>query len=58
MLTEKINIIKNNAVYVSGFSDVTNFLKNKLSKNSIIVTMGAGDLYRWHKKLAQFLKTQ
>ena len=56
-LVSSINNIKNNAFYVSGIAQTVQILKKNLSENSIIVTMGAGDLYRWHSSLIDYLKT-
>ena len=55
-LVAAINGIKNNAFYTPVVTSAIKIMKNKLSDNSVIFTMGAGNLYLWHRKLINFLK--
>lgn len=54
VLVEKINKKSGNAVYLPEFEDVLNYLKKNLEGNDILVTMGAGDVY----KLGEVLLTE
>jgi UDP-N-acetylmuramate--alanine ligase len=44
-LAEGISKFNERVRYVSSFSEVKEYLKNKLGKNGVIITMGAGDVY-------------
>lgn len=46
MITEGINRNTGNAVYVSDFSDIVRFLKENARAGDLVLTMGAGDVYR------------
>jgi len=46
ILTEKINTKSNNAIYKSDFNSIVEYLKEKASPNDIVLTMGAGDIYK------------
>ena len=35
-----------NAFYISGFEDIVKFVKENIAKDDILVTMGAGDVYK------------
>lgn len=35
-----------NAVYIGGFSEIEEYLKNNLKENDLIITVGAGDVYK------------
>lgn len=44
ILAEKINKVTNNAVYIKEFSDISDYLKGKLTSGDIVITLGAGDV--------------
>ncbi len=45
-LTDRINETSSNAVYMSGFEQIADFIKDNASAGDLILTMGAGDIYR------------
>lgn len=45
-LTDRINEAGSNAVYMPGFDQIADFLKNNASAGDLILTMGAGDIYK------------
>jgi len=45
-LTEKINSVSHNAKYIKDFSEIENYLKSRADQNTIILTIGAGDVYK------------
>lgn len=45
-LTEQINKLSKNAIYVKDISGAVNYLQERLVENNLIVTMGAGDVWR------------
>ena len=55
-LASSINKIKNNALYVSSKIEGLNIIKKNLLSNTVVVTMGAGDLNSWHKDLIELIK--
>lgn len=50
-LVAQINRTKNNAFYAPDPKSAINIIKNRIIYESVIVTMGAGNLYLWHKEL-------
>ncbi len=42
---------KSNVFYADSFSQVLGYLKNITKKNDVVVTMGAGDIYKIHEKI-------
>ncbi len=46
VLVEKINRCYNNAIYISSFKDVVDRLIQDSTPGDLIITMGAGDVYR------------
>lgn len=58
LLVAKINSRKNNAFYVSDFNSVKSAIKKNLKGDAVIVTMGAGDLYRWHGEIIKILENK
>lgn len=46
ILTEEINRVSGNAIYMDDFNNIANFLKNNVSPGDIIITMGAGDIFK------------
>ncbi len=45
-LTEKINSVNNNAKYIKDFAEIENYLKTRIDQNTVILTIGAGDIYK------------
>jgi len=45
-LTEKIRRYNPNVFYIKKFADIEKFLKNNAKKGDIIITMGAGDVFK------------
>ena len=56
ILVSRINSLKNNSVYVRDFNELKKVLIKKIKNDALIVTMGAGDLNRWHKKIINIFK--
>ncbi len=46
ILTERINMNTGNAVYISRFEDIVKFLLDNASSGDLVLTMGAGSIYR------------
>lgn len=46
ILTEKINTKSNNAIYKPDFNSIVEYLKEKVSSGDMVITMGAGDIYK------------
>lgn len=44
-------------VYQSGEKEVVAFLKEKAKGGDVIITMGAGDIFLWHKNILKSLKS-
>ena len=45
-LTERINMNTGNAVYISDFNDIIKYLHENTAPGDLILTMGAGDVYK------------
>ncbi|WP_019132455.1 UDP-N-acetylmuramate--L-alanine ligase [Peptoniphilus obesi] len=45
-LCESINKTGNESIYIEEFEDIVKYLKDNLEEDDIIVTMGAGDVYK------------
>lgn len=45
-LCESINKTGNESIYIEKFEDIVKYLKDNLEEDDIIVTMGAGDVYK------------
>ncbi|OGH08912.1 MAG: hypothetical protein A2152_00390 [Candidatus Levybacteria bacterium RBG_16_35_6] len=51
-LTNEVNKISGNAIFLSKPEDVVEYVdKNRPGRNSILITMGAGDIYKISKQL-------
>lgn len=55
ILVARINSIKSNANYIINSNDLFSKLSKSSLKNSVIMTMGAGNLNQWHQKIKAFL---
>ena len=45
-MCESINKTGNESIYIEEFEDIVKYLKDNLEEDDIIVTMGAGDVYK------------
>lgn len=45
-LRDAISEHRDNAFYISGFEDIVKFIKENIKKGDVVVTMGAGDVYK------------
>lgn len=52
-LTNKIKEFGGNAIYFDSFDEITNYLEDKISINDLVITIGAGDIYKVGEKLLQ-----
>lgn len=50
MLVERLQKNNVNAVYIKSFDDIVDYLNKNVQKNDLILTMGAGDVYRVGEK--------
>jgi UDP-N-acetylmuramate--alanine ligase len=55
ILSEKININSDNCVYCSSNEVVINYLQNDNLENTIIITMGAGDVFKLTEKIQKLI---
>ena len=46
VLTDRINLNTGNAVYISEFDDIVEFLQENAQPGDLILTMGAGSVYK------------
>jgi UDP-N-acetylmuramate-alanine ligase len=51
MIVNEISKIKPNAIHLSTKKDVLAYLRKSVISNELIMTMGAGDVYEWHKEI-------
>lgn len=45
-LRDAISEHRDNTFYISGFDDIVKFIKENIKKDDVVVTMGAGDVYK------------
>lgn len=45
-LRDAISDHRDNVFYISGFEDIVKFIKENIKKDDVVVTMGAGDVYK------------
>ena len=50
MLVKRLKENNVNAVYIKSFDDIVDYLNKNVQKNDLILTMGAGDVYRVGEK--------
>lgn len=50
MLVERLQENNVNAMYIKSFDDIVDYLNKNVQKNDLILTMGAGDIYRVGEK--------
>ncbi|HHV97118.1 MAG TPA: UDP-N-acetylmuramate--L-alanine ligase [Clostridiaceae bacterium] len=46
ILAEEINCVSGNAIYMSDFQSIANYIKDNVSTGDVVITMGAGDVYK------------
>lgn len=46
LLADKINLTGKHAIYLSDFNLIVEYLRKNASKDDIVITMGAGDIYK------------
>ena len=51
MLVDKIKQKNKNVVYLDSFEKIENYLKQNVKENDLIITIGAGDVYKIAKDL-------
>lgn len=57
ILSERINMITGNSVYIPKFDDIITFLNESASSGDLIITMGAGNIYKLGEQLITKSKT-
>ena len=50
-LADEINNLGGNAIYLKTFDEAVDYLKEKVDKDDLILTVGAGDVYKIGEKL-------
>ena len=58
ILVSRIKRQHKNVVYISGINELTDLLPALVHDRDIIMTMGAGDIYLWHRKIKDVLINQ
>ncbi len=56
MLTKKINGCGNKAIYIDDFSSIGNYLAETVTNGDLVVTMGAGDIWKVADEYIQWLR--
>lgn len=56
MLVIESKKYKNNCTYQAKKEDVLSYLESHITKTDVIITMGAGDIYLWHKDILTMLR--
>jgi UDP-N-acetylmuramate--alanine ligase len=54
-LVDKIKLLKKDVEFVKSPTEAANLIKSRLKKKSLILTMGAGDIYEWYRDLKEQL---
>ncbi len=55
MLVEKIKNNGSNAIFINGFADISEHLKQNVSSGDLVITMGAGDIWKVTDEFIQWL---
>ena len=58
ILVEKINCSGGNAIYMNNFCDIANYLRDNAVPGDIVITMGAGDIYKVGEELLKGTQTK
>jgi len=56
ILTDEINKINKNANYIKNFAGFLEYTKNRSLSNTVLVTVGAGDIFSWHEAIIDKIK--
>lgn len=56
LLVQQASKYHSNVVYQPGEKEVAEFLKRQVKPNDIIMTLGAGSIFQWHKSILRALK--
>lgn len=56
MLSDRINMITGNSVYISEFDDIIKYLTENASSGDLIITMGAGNINKLSHQLVKETK--
>ena len=56
MLTDKINSCGNKAIYIDNFSSIRDYLAEHVTQGDLVVTMGAGDIWKVADEYIQWLR--
>ena len=46
-----VNLLKDKGIYISTLKEYAAYLKNNLNENDLLITMGAGDVWKVGEKL-------
>lgn len=52
ILADAVKIINKNTLYISDFNEIASYLNKNSDNNDVLITMGAGDVYKIGEKLA------
>lgn len=50
LLANKIRLINNNTYYIGNVSDISNWITQNVRSNDVVITMGAGDIYKYYEE--------
>jgi len=56
LLAQEINNIHGNTIFLKGENEILNYLEINARPGDIIFTMGAGDIFKWHKSIIEAMK--
>lgn len=56
ILADEINNQSHNAKYIKNYGGFLSYIKDINPKNTVFITMGAGDIFTWHSAMMQELK--
>lgn len=56
ILADKINACGKEAVYIKSFDEIVEYLKDRIMPGDIVITMGAGDIYKVGEMLLENIK--
>ncbi|MCS7092525.1 MAG: UDP-N-acetylmuramate--L-alanine ligase [Patescibacteria group bacterium] len=48
LLVDKIKTMNKNSFYIGGVSEIDAWLDKNVMRNDVVITMGAGDIYKYH----------
>ena len=56
MLADRIEANGSNAIFIDGFESICNYLKKNVNAGDLVVTMGAGDIWKVSDEYFQWLR--